>query len=75
MEKYSKVAASKEEALNTKISKIELEIEPALYEDAPQKENTKYDSLKQLVRKYPKNWAREEINQEESFSGRILEKL
>jgi hypothetical protein len=75
MEKYSKAAASKEETVNTKITKIVQEIEPALYEDAPKKENTRSNSQEKLVRKYPKNWAMEETDQEESFSGRILEKL
>lgn len=56
MEKYSKAAASKEEAINTKITKIELDIEPALYEDAPKRENTRSNSQEKLCRKYPKNW-------------------
>lgn len=69
MEKYSKVPAPAEEAVNTKITKIEREVAPALYEDAPKKAKTKYPSQK-LSGKLPKN-----SNTEESVSEETLEKL
>ena len=71
MEKYSKSATAAEEAVNTKITKIELEIGPALYEDAPKKTKTKRNSLRNLDGKSPKNL----ISEEDGAQEKTLEKL
>jgi len=46
MEKYSISAVLAKEAVNTKITKLELEIEPALYKNAPITKTKKTKFLK-----------------------------
>ena len=60
MKKYSKERASEEEAVNSKITTIEKQIEPALYEDAPKKIKAKDDSQKKLGEKSSKKMASED---------------